>query len=539
MLRRRFLEVGDRQAQYRTAGDGPPVVVLHDLPGSSTQVAGVVRDLARARRVYASDAPGHGLSDARPGGEDLSAFVEATVEVIDALGLGRVPLVGPGIGGLLALAVARTDPARFPIVVDETVLMSSQRRARLAAAGFPLFSPRLDGAHLASVWHWARSRFMYRAPAGHLAEDRLRADLPSPDWLSDLVVEILRRGPGYAGLARAALAQNPSRALRVVADSGSMQVVGFGSPEAPSDQVANAVSATGDLAPAPTRPPQPQSRPEAISRRFVDTPQGQMHSRHSGTGGRPLLMIHQSPGSAESLEPMIAYLAADRRVLAPDTLGNGHSDKPPVDKAGIGYYAGVLSSALDELGIDEVDVWGSHTGALIAMEFAVRYPDRVRAVGMDGITLFDPDFVEEALANYFPPIEPDMHGLHLMRAWLIRLDMYLFWPWYNHTAGGANIRPLPEVQALKQWADDLLASGRSWRVAYRAAFEYPTRDRLPLLTRPTLLATSAVDPLRVYSGEAARISDVITVAESEGYVTPEASRRTAELYRAFFDRQDG
>ena len=126
-----------------------------------------------------------------------------------------------------------------------------------------------------------------------------------------------------------------------------------------------------------------------------------------------------------------------------------------------------------------------------------------------------------------------------MPAWLIRLDMYLFWPWYNHTAGGANIRPLPEVQALKQWADDLLASGRSWRVAYRAAFEYPTRDRLPLLTRPTLLATSAVDPLRVYSGEAARISDVITVAESEGYVTPEASRRTAELYRAFFDRQDG
>ena len=82
-------------------------------------------------------------------------------------------------------------------------------------------------------------------------------------------------------------------------------------------------------------------------------------------------------------------------------------------------------------------------------------------------------------------------------------------------------------------------SGRSWRVAYRAAFEYPTRERLPLLTRPTLLATSAVDPLRVYSGEAARISDVITVAESEGYVTPGASRRTAELYRAFFDRQEG
>ena len=250
-------------------------------------------------------------------------------------------------------------------------------------------------------------------------------------------------------------------------------------------------------------------------------------------------MIHQSPGSAESLEPMISHLASDRLVLAPDTLGNGHSDKPPVDRAEIGYYAGVLSAALDGLGIDRVDAWGSHTGALIAMEFAVRYPDRVRRLGMDGITLFDPAFVEEALANYFPPLEPDMHGLHLLRAWLIRLDMYLFWPWYNHTAAGANVRPLPEVGALKQWADDLLASGRSWRVAYRAAFKYPTRDRLPLLTRPTLLATSPVDPLRFYSEEAALISDSITVAESQGYVTPEAARSTAELYRAFFARPDG
>ena len=81
---------------------------------------------------------------------------------------------------------------------------------------------------------------------------------------------------------------------------------------------------------------------------------------------------------------MISHLAPDRLVLAPDTLGNGHSDKPPVDRAEIGYYSGVLSEALDGLGIEKVDVWGSHTGALIAMEFAVRYPGRVRRLGMDG-----------------------------------------------------------------------------------------------------------------------------------------------------------
>ena len=514
------------------------MVVLHDVPGSSTQVAGLAAELARTRRVYVPDAPGHGLSSSTGSAEDLPAFSESIVGFVEALGLGRVPLVAPGVGGLLALTVAATDPARFPVVADDTVLPSRERRVRLAEHGYPSFSPRLDGSHLPAAWHWARSRFMYRAPSGGTAEDRVRADLPSPEWLSDLVVAILRTGDGYADLARRALLQDPGPALRALEEGGTLHVADFGPPESPSDAVLQAVEAVGDLSPAPALPSQPGSLRGSISRMFVDTPQGQLHLRRSGSGGTPLLMIHQSPGSAESLETMISCLASDRLVLAPDTLGNGHSDKPPVDSADIGYYSDVLSDALSELGIERVDVWGSHTGALIAMEFAVRYPERVRAVGMDGITLFDPAFVREALANYFPPLEPDMHGLHLLRAWLIRLDMYLYWPWYNHTAAGSNIRPLPDVAALKQWADDLLASGRSWRVAYRAAFEYQTRDRLPLLARPTLLATSPVDPLRFYSQEAARISSAVTLAESEGYATPEASRRTAEVYRGFFDRHD-
>ena len=538
-VRRRFIEVDGREVHYRTVGNGPPVVVLHEVPGDSAQAEGIVRALAGVRRVYAPDAPGHGLSDACAGGTELSTFVEATVSFVDALGLDRTPLVGPGVGGFLAMEVARTDPDRFPVVVDETVRMSAERRGRLAAEGFPDFSPRLDGAHLATVWHWARSRFMYRPPSGRSAEDRLQVGLPSPEWLTDLVIEILRAGPAYADLARLALAQHPGEALPALAESSSVSIVDFGAPECPDNRIGEAVAAAGDLPAAPELPPQPESRRGAIRRIFVETPQGRLHVRRAGTGGRPLVMVHQSPGSAESLEPMIFHLAADRLVLAPDTLGNGHSDEPPVDRAEIGYYAGVLAAALDALSIDEVDVWGSHTGALVAMEFAIRYPGRVRAVGMDGITLFDPAFVEEALLRYFPSLEPDVHGLHLLRAWLIRLDMYLFWPWYNHTAGGANIRPLPEVEALKGWADDLLASGRSWRVAYRAAFEYPTRERLPLLSTPTMLATSPVDPLRIYSDEAARISPSITVAESEGYVTPEASRNTAELYRAFFARFEG
>ena len=123
--------------------------------------------------------------------------------------------------------------------------------------GYPAFSPRLDGAHLASVWHWVRSRFMYRAPGGSTEDDRLRMDLPSPRWLSDLAVEILRRGPGHADLARAALALDPGPTLRILSEAGPVQVVEFGPPEAPGDGLARALDATGGQVLAPPRPPQP------------------------------------------------------------------------------------------------------------------------------------------------------------------------------------------------------------------------------------------------------------------------------------------
>ena len=98
-VRRRFVEVADRQVQYRTAGDGPPVIVLHDVPGSSTQAAGLIEELAGTRRVYAPDAPGHGLSDACPGRDEMSGFVESTVAFTDTLGLGGYRWSAPESAG--------------------------------------------------------------------------------------------------------------------------------------------------------------------------------------------------------------------------------------------------------------------------------------------------------------------------------------------------------------------------------------------------------------------------------------------------------
>ncbi|MEZ5099992.1 MAG: alpha/beta fold hydrolase [Thermoleophilia bacterium] len=117
-------------------------------------------------------------------------------------------------------------------------------------------------------------------------------------------------------------------------------------------------------------------------------------------------MLHASPGSARLLHGLIRRLLPGRPVLALDTLGNGESDRPPGwdrphgvpaapiapwDAPTIADYAGVVAEALDALGLDEVDVYGSHTGGLIGMELAILLgPGRVRGLVVDGVTLSRP-----------------------------------------------------------------------------------------------------------------------------------------------------
>ena len=64
-----------------------------------------------------------------------------------------------------------------------------------------------------------------------------------------------------------------------------------------------------------------------IERGFAKIAEGQVHYRQAGAHHalkeRPLVMIHAFPGSAKTLEPLVAKLGVHRWVIALDTLGNG------------------------------------------------------------------------------------------------------------------------------------------------------------------------------------------------------------------------
>ncbi|MCV6978268.1 alpha/beta fold hydrolase [Mycobacterium bourgelatii] len=90
--------------------------------------------------------------------------------------------------------------------------------------------------------------------------------------------------------------------------------------------------------------------------------------------GEVLLLIHGIGGSSNNWRAIIPTLAKKYRVIAPDLLGHGRSDKPRGDYS-LGAFAVWLRDFLDELGISRVTVVGHSLGGGIAMQFAHQHRD--------------------------------------------------------------------------------------------------------------------------------------------------------------------
>ncbi len=241
-----------------------------------------------------------------------------------------------------------------------------------------------------------------------------------------------------------------------------------------------------------------------VRRGFVDIEDGQVHFRTAGEGEPPLVMFHRSPSSSLSLEPLIARIAKTRRVVAPDTLGNGHSSPPAAANPDLLYFAGAHLRALNALGIERFDAYGAHTGSKIALELALAHPERVRKVIFDGISLRAPEAAAELLSG-IEEVDVDHDGSQLMRAWHMVRDAYLFFPWWKHTADACRDLGLPDPVSLHGEVVDLLASICTYHLAYRAALVHSNEERLPLLTVPALVACAESDQLFPVIDEAAAL----------------------------------
>jgi pimeloyl-ACP methyl ester carboxylesterase len=147
------LEVWDGRLRLhvKVAGEGPPLLFFHPLPGLAWQP--LLDQLARGRTVYAPEHPGTSPGDPQAI-QEVQTFWELLLvyeEAVRRLGLDRPAALGQSFGGMVAADLAATFPRLFSklVLLSPIGLWRDDAPIRLfeMVAGPPQDTPKYLFAH--------------------------------------------------------------------------------------------------------------------------------------------------------------------------------------------------------------------------------------------------------------------------------------------------------------------------------------------------------------------------------------------------------
>ena len=230
------------------------------------------------------------------------------------------------------------------------------------------------------------------------------------------------------------------------------------------------------------------------TRHFVNVGVRQVHYRRAGTGA-PVVLLHASPSSSWALTTFVEVFGHDYAAIALDTPGYGLSDPLTIETPEIGDYAEALAETLDTLGIEQCALFGSHTGATVAIEFARRYPARVSVAMFDGYPAWPDHERANMLREHLPPWQPVWTGLHLVDFFLRYREMNIYWPWYDKRKATRAVAGGRDIEMNHKIALAGFIAGAGYSKGYAAVFRYPEIEAVQGLTVPTCFAGRAEDSL--------------------------------------------
>ena len=102
--------------------------------------------------------------------------------------------------------------------------------------------------------------------------------------------------------------------------------------------------------------------------------------------GDALILLHGNGESLDYFAGQIGFFARFYRVIALDTRGHGASPRGSAPFT-IRQFAEDLRAFMDERGIDSAHILGFSDGGNIALSFALKYPQRVRKLILNGANL--------------------------------------------------------------------------------------------------------------------------------------------------------
>jgi 2-hydroxy-6-oxonona-2,4-dienedioate hydrolase len=220
-----------------------------------------------------------------------------------------------------------------------------------------------------------------------------------------------------------------------------------------------------------------------------------MHARVSedrAAGGPPVVLVHGLVVSGRYMVPLLDELARSHAVYAPDLSGFGRSEGPAgaLDVAGL---ADALAAWMRATRLSAAVLVGNSMGCQVIVELALRHPDLVEKVVLQG-----------------PTMDPRARSAP-RQMWRLLLD---------------TTREPPSLVAIEGL--DLLRAGvrRSWRT-FRHALDDPIEERLPRVRVPALVVHGSRDGIspRYWAEEVARLLPDGRLVDLPG--TPHAANYSA------------
>lgn len=198
--------------------------------------------------------------------------------------------------------------------------------------------------------------------------------------------------------------------------------------------------------------------------------------------GEPLLLIMGLGANATAWDNQVPVFAEHHAVIAFDNRGAGRSEKPPGPYA-MHQMAADTAGLMDELGVGSSHVFGMSMGGMVAQEYTLRHPERVRSLILGGTMPGGPHAITAGphLVQQFVSLA----GMPVEQAIITGMAML-----YSEAFIEAN-RDRLMARAL-QYAP-LMAPPHGLQAQIMAVMTFNAYDRLHEVKVPTLILTGTED----------------------------------------------
>ena len=521
-IRSNFLTIGERRVHYRSAGTGPPVVMLHPSPNWARALDPYIEVFADHFTAIALDTPGYGYSDPldikQP---EISDFAEALKETLDGLGIGQCGIWGSHTGATIAMEFVVRYPEIVSIfVTDGYPAYDETTRADMLKYHIPPYMPKWDGSHLLQTWHKFREMFIFSPTFKWHKQNRTNSVPPSPAFIQDMILPRLITGESYTHAYSAVFRYEPLTPIEKLsvptcfgARSDDSLIKGFPLiepllkpgcwiEEINPDKETAAMRYLEILKTQPIprinfTPPKYKISSNTINRRFLNFDFGQIAIHYtSPKNEHPVVLLPPIPGDISSVSNLLIEMEKlDRQVIAIDMPGNGDSDNWN-SEVSIKNYADILKSILHEIELSKFNLIGLQGGASIALEYFKENQNNVVS-----LILYSPIAIPDKLntefqQNYALPIKPSWDGTHLINLWFSLRNQQLFWPWYSEKKESIRyVEPQIDPGKLSQKLTGILKHYRNYSSVWKLIFNYPMIDNLRNTEfKETLILTDGNDP---------------------------------------------